>query len=1315
MGYDTQVEVKGFVPRWLRQRLRAGWEEPQPRIEPMRAAVMFADIAGFSAMTREFSARGDAGLEQLTTAVSDYFGRLFDHVTAAGGDIENTYGDGFLAFWEAGENEIATAARKASLCASELTSNFDRFRIGDGSEFRLRAAVLEGHIFAIKAGGADGHWLFFLGGDCLSEISHLLSTAKPGGVALSSAIQGAAADLSRMTASPRDGRGAQSDTGTLTAAISNSQVFPFLPRALRRAGRLTEGWLAEFRLISVLFVRFPELHCRRTVDLQHIQSVVAKVQETVDHYDGNTLRVSMNDKGPFILCAFGLPQNAHEDDPQRAEAAARELDAEFRTAGVAARCVVTEGVTYCGMVGRGAHYSYTTMGEAVNRAAKHVAVSDEPELLIDRRTGSIGTVPVVLPADEAFAAAGWQKSGRLIGRETELSWLAERIKALVAGTADCAILITGEAGIGKTTVLREMTRRATDVTVLRSAADSVVGSTTPYAIWRKLFGTLFADDGPAGSVQFTDALRRRLVRQGQDSGLVDLAGTVLQLAPSGVDAGRFSPTDRARLTRSVLVALMNDRLSTSPAVLLLEDAHWMDAASWALTSEVVKHVRRALIILASRPLDDFEQYLPGDDVEQLLLLPMNEEETQNILADALGCSGVSADVVNLVHGKAAGNPLFTTQLGLALLEARVLAIDNGRLRFGNRPHEKSSMLSDTVQRVIVSRVDRLPAFIQHTLKAASVVGKSFDLDIVQALISEDDVAGHLDLLAGLGLVRRVPGEGEGRFQFNHGVTREVMYRQMAFAQRRRLHELAAKALELMEIRPADAILGHHWLNAELADRAIPYWERAGYAAFTAGAFAEAAASFDQALACMSGMPSGVGRAARTARLFRHAGEAYLQIGNISVSRHYLVQALAALDRRWPTGSVATIAALSREMVQQFLIEFVFRRASNGIVVQEADREAAQVYESLGQVLGHSSELNLMGLSTLAALNMSQRTGSKQIYSRACGLFALVLLLMPVPAVARRYFEHSIDARPAQSEQPHDWLMTTEYLAIYSMTVADFDAAEAELLEMLEVGKSADNRRRRLDAMSLLSITYMCKGEFGRCERMLATFEHEVLNEKDPQVLGWAHLERAELALMRGDVESALRQIEGCKDLLPTLGPNERLWGEGLKALALWRHSRRDEALAAASAASNLLKSPNEIAFWAEGGVFAAAEVYIEALGATKTAKWNRAIASDAQRMMKRLRKFGVRLPISRPRTLMLLGCYELALDHQRQGISFFRRAREEASRQRRPYEEALAILQLAAASRKDFPLREKAFRSLREMGAEGLLDYLPHGHSVTPT
>src|SRR5262249_28325746 len=150
---DAPVQLEGLIPRWLRQRLRSAWGGPEPQIEPLRAAILFADIAGFSGLTREFSSRGDAGLEQLTLAVTEYFGKLFDVVDTTGGDIENTYGDGFLAFWVADVAGINAAVRNAYACASQLVTSFDHYRVAPGFEFRLRAAVLEGDVFAIKVGG----------------------------------------------------------------------------------------------------------------------------------------------------------------------------------------------------------------------------------------------------------------------------------------------------------------------------------------------------------------------------------------------------------------------------------------------------------------------------------------------------------------------------------------------------------------------------------------------------------------------------------------------------------------------------------------------------------------------------------------------------------------------------------------------------------------------------------------------------------------------------------------------------------------------------------------------------------------------------------------------------------------------------------------------------------------------------------------------------------------------------------------------------------------------------------------------------------
>lgn len=189
MKVNSPIRIESFVPRWLKTRLALGWGEPTPRIEAMRAAVLFADITGFSGLTREFSSKGDIGVEQLTLAVSDYFEKLFQCVTNVGGDIEGIYGDGFMAFWMADADGFATAASEAWRCGRKLTASFDRYQLGAKCEFRLRVAVLEGDVFALKAGGVGDHWLFFLAGDCLSEVSSLLATSGPGQVAASSSFR----------------------------------------------------------------------------------------------------------------------------------------------------------------------------------------------------------------------------------------------------------------------------------------------------------------------------------------------------------------------------------------------------------------------------------------------------------------------------------------------------------------------------------------------------------------------------------------------------------------------------------------------------------------------------------------------------------------------------------------------------------------------------------------------------------------------------------------------------------------------------------------------------------------------------------------------------------------------------------------------------------------------------------------------------------------------------------------------------------------------------------------------------------------------
>ena len=177
---DRVGELESYVSRWL-LRTAAGEDAPlNPLAKSVWAAVLFADISGFTEMTRLYQGRGDAGVEELALIVGRYLGGLIDRVFAWGGDIEKLYGDAFLAFWPASQGDREGSLRSALGCASEMIAHYDNQLAEDGTALRLRGALAAGNLRAVQVGGRSGQWHFFVAGPCLSSLSDMLAVASPG-------------------------------------------------------------------------------------------------------------------------------------------------------------------------------------------------------------------------------------------------------------------------------------------------------------------------------------------------------------------------------------------------------------------------------------------------------------------------------------------------------------------------------------------------------------------------------------------------------------------------------------------------------------------------------------------------------------------------------------------------------------------------------------------------------------------------------------------------------------------------------------------------------------------------------------------------------------------------------------------------------------------------------------------------------------------------------------------------------------------------------------------------------------------------------
>ena len=177
---------------------------------------------------------------------------------------------------------------------------------------------------------------------------------------------------------------------------------------------------------------------------------------------------------------------------------------------------------------------------------------------------------------------------------------------------------------------------------------------------------------------------------------------------------------RASNTNELLLDLLATAVARAPTVLVLEDAQWLDSASWALTSMVHRRVQPLLLILCCRPLAepipaDYRQLLKTPDLRRLRLDALPRGDVLALVCQRLTVPALPDAVARLVLEKAQGNPFFSEELAYALRDAGLIIVEGDQCRMAPGADLNSAAFPDTVQGVITSRLDRLPPTQQLAL------------------------------------------------------------------------------------------------------------------------------------------------------------------------------------------------------------------------------------------------------------------------------------------------------------------------------------------------------------------------------------------------------------------------------------------------------------------------------------------------------------------------------------------------------------------------------------------------------------------------
>lgn len=725
------------------------------------------------------------------------------------------------------------------------------------------------------------------------------------------------------------------------------------------------------------------------------------------------------------------------------------------------------------------------------------------------------------PLDETAAEGGVPLPARLrhvpltgvVARETEAALLTDAYKRAAAGEGRAVVLVSGDAGVGKTTLVAEAARRAAKegaCVLLGRCHEDVSASYSPFAEALNHYVAHAPEHVLRAHVD---------VHGGDITSMVPALGRRLGAVPAPT---RTDPDTERYLLYGAVAGLLTAASVLQPTILVLDDMQWSDSQSLRLLHHVVTTVEsERLFVLGtfrdtelspSNPLLDFLGALqrePG--VSRIELKGFDDTGVLAFMEAAAGqpLEEAATDLAHALCLETEGNPFFLGEVLRSLMESgAIYQDDRGRWTAAGEMSEMT--LPNSVREVITARVGRLGAHAGRVLSMASVIGRDFEFDLLDTVtdLSQEELLDILDAASGAALVREVP-EVPGRYSFSHALTQHTLYQGLPRVRRTRAHQQVAEAIESAVGHTPGARVGelaHHWLSASQpanATKAIGYARQAGEAALAALAPDDAVRYFSQALHLAATVPEDDPLVGCDVRLA--LGEAQRQAGLPGFRETFLdaahrAQELGATDRLVAAalgnsrGFFSSIGVIDADKVA--VLESALHALGN-----DDTRERALLLATLCSELALGTTLERRQELADAARAMARRLGDPDTIIRTVNL---VCDPLQVPSTLN---ERMVDAREALelSEllgDPDLLFWTGAYSRLAAVQAGDFEMARRCLDTMRAVIRGLPQPTMRWVTLFNDAADALLSGDPDRAEQ-LATAALEIGTESgQPDAFGF---------------------------------------------------------------------------------------------------------------------------------------------------------------------------------------------------------------------
>src|SRR6185295_13427789 len=443
------------------------------------------------------------------------------------------------------------------------------------------------------------------------------------------------------------------------------------------------------------------------------------------------------------------------------------------------------------------------------------------------------------------------------GRAHDVELLRERWRLAGEGHGQ-AVLVCGEAGMGKSRLLREL-RRELDAEVPSWLACHC----SPYHGNSALFPMVELLERWIGTGAAAERLGRLEELLGQHGLSVPENAPLFAALLSLPAEGRYpplylSPEGQRKRTLEALLALLVEQAERQASLLVVEDLHWIDPSTLELLDMLIAQAPATplLLVLTFRP--EFQPPWSQRTLTQLTLTPLSRGQVQTIIDRLAGGKSLPESVRDQVIEKTDGLPLFVEEMTKMVLEVGLASgTEDGTKPAASR---RSQVIPTTLDGWLMARLDRLET-AREVAQWAAALGRELSYELLSAVVplTEDALLRELNRLVEAEILYRRGVPPRARYRFKHALLRDAAYSSLVRSSRQSFHRRIAEVMEeqfpaIAESQPE--LLAHHLTEAGLHEPAIAAWQRAGEKAMQSSANQEAVGHLTRALEVLANLPEG---------------------------------------------------------------------------------------------------------------------------------------------------------------------------------------------------------------------------------------------------------------------------------------------------------------------------------------------------------------------------------------------------------------------------------------------------------------------------